>query len=609
MLARPPALPPGMPDPPSPLPALPDPEAVCGRLRGSALAAEIVYLASTVLAHRFPLLASAIDTGPHIDWRRDYLHDISTGLAWFRSVPYLDFARAGDHKVVWELNRHQHLVLLAQAFRLTGRREFLDEIERQIAGWTAANPWLRGINWTSALEVAFRALSWIWLYHLAGARLSPRTRGLLLEGLHRHGCYLERNLSIYFSPNTHLLGEAVALHALGALFPKFPYAARWTAAGGRIVREQMDAQVRDDGSHFEQSSYYHVYALDFFLLHRALAGPSPGFDDKLRRMAGYLHALMGPARTLPFLGDDDGGRLFHPYGDRARFGRATLATAGFPADAADLEPQALWWLGAEPAPSPAPPLRSRLFPQAGTAVLIDGDLHVVMKAGPFGPGSGGHSHADLLSLVIRLGDEQVLLDPGTYTYVADPALRDWFRGTAAHNTVRIDGRDQAQPAGPFRWSGPPEVEIREWISKPRHDYLDAACRYAGFTHRRRVLLVKPDLLFVLDRIEGPPGEHLLEQYWHPGQGSERRIALPAAPETVDGWRSLGFGHKEPLPALCVRRAARLPAHLAAAIDCSPEPRAPELAVAEENGAIILRARDIQARFEPAGLPRYEIVRG
>jgi uncharacterized heparinase superfamily protein len=119
---------------------------------------------------------------------------------------------------------------------------------------------MRGINWASALEVAFRAISWLWIYHIAGADLESGFRARFLSALCRHGAYLEANLSVYFSPNTHLLGEAVALHALGLLFPSFPRAGDWARQGSQIVAEQMEAQVREDGSHFEQSSYYHLYA-------------------------------------------------------------------------------------------------------------------------------------------------------------------------------------------------------------------------------------------------------------------------------------------------------------------------------------------------------------
>src|SRR5262249_15911303 len=198
-------------------------------------------IAESILLHRFPLLGVTIDTGPEIDWRRDYLHGISTSTAYFRRVPYLDFARVGDHKVVWELNRHQHLVLLAQAFLLNGRREYLDEAVRQAGSWMDANPFLCGINWTSALEVAFRSLSWMWLWKLAGSQMEEAFARRFPTELYRHGRFLDTNLSVYFSPNTHLLGEAVALHALGVLFDE----SKWRAVGGRLVEEAMERQVRE----------------------------------------------------------------------------------------------------------------------------------------------------------------------------------------------------------------------------------------------------------------------------------------------------------------------------------------------------------------------------
>jgi hypothetical protein len=531
-----------------------------------------VALAESILEHRFPLLGVSVDTGPDIHWRRDYLHNVSTPLRYFRFIPYLDFHRAGDHKIIWELNRHQHWVVLAQAWRATGRREFLDEIRSQFESWSRQNPPLRGINWASALEVAFRALSWTWVYHLAGEDLDPLLRRRFLTGLYRHGCYLEHSLSVYFSPNTHLLGEAVALHALGALFPGFPR--RWEERGARLVREQMDFQVRADGSHFEQSSYYQVYALDMFLFHRMLAPAPPEFDARLARMAAYLADLMGPQRTLPFLGDDDGGRFFHPYGSRDCFGRDTLAGAGV-----------------------TTPAGSKLYPDAGIAILAAGDVHVIVDAGPFGSGSAGHSHSDTLSLVVRAGDEEILIDPGTYTYVGDPQWRDWFRGSAAHNTVRIDGRDQGLPAGPFRWSAKPEVELLQWETRPDLDFLDAVCRYGGFSHRRRVVFVKPSLLLVVDEIEGPGGERLVEQYWHPGAETVRlspssiRIGTRAALTAVDrplelqqGWRSPALLLKVPAPVALVSQKATLPVLLGAIIDLAGAAIPNELRILRLPGA-------------------------
>jgi hypothetical protein len=495
-------------------------------------------LPDMLLDHRFPLLGVTIETGPEIDWRRDYLHGITSGTDYFRRVPYLNFGRVGDHKVIWELNRHQHLPLL------TGGREYLEEAFRQLDSWMRANPFLRGINWASALEVAFRALSWARFWQLAGAEMPADLRARFLTALYQHGRYIELNLSVYFSPNTHLLGEAVALHALGVWFPEWPRAAKWRETGGRIVQEAMWRQVRDDGSHFEQSLYYHVYALDFFLLHRSLAKSDAAYDTRLRRMAEFLHAVMGPGKTLPLIGDDDGGRLYHPYGDRTTFGRETLSNWGEE------------W-----------PHESRLFADSGFAVMTAGSTHIVIKAGGFGEGSGGHSHSDILSLVVRVGDREVLIDPGTYTYVADPVERYRFRASAAHNTIRIDGRDQAIPAGPFRWREKPEVKVLEWSTARDRDVLEATCSYAGFVHRRRIVLHKPGRLVIADTVEGPPGEHTVEQFWHLGSVAEaRRFRFSGEAEMMDGWRSRALASREKAPVLRVTVKGPLPVRLETVVD-------------------------------------------
>ncbi len=581
----------------SPAPrGLPSVETALDRVRFTPFAAEVERLADCVMRGEYALMGFIVNTGQEIVWRRDAVHGRETPAVYFRRVPYLDFSRAGDHKVIWELNRHQHLVLLAQAFRLTGRRKYLDEIARQWESWHPQNPWLRGINWASALEVAFRALSWLWVDHMAGDSLRDEDRRTMLDSLYRHGCYLEYNLSRYFSPNTHLLGEAAALHALGAAYPAWPGAAEWRRLGAAVVEQQIERQILDDGSHFEQSSYYHVYAVDFFLFHLLMAGtagePVSGrYRERLGRAVDFLAALLGPARAIPLLGDDDGGRLFHPYGARDRFGRATMATAGaalgragLPYEQADLYEQAAWWLSEPewqhlPLPAPAS-ARSQFFPDAGLAFLGCGGRQAILDAGPLGPGSGGHSHADTLSFLLRDGDEEILVDSGTYTYVADPEWRNRFRGTMAHNTVCIDGMDQAVPDGPFRWIEKPEVALLQWSPEGLEARVAAQCRYRGFSHRRHTAFVRPSLWVVLDEVEGPAGPHLLEQFWHVAEtpevlsascyriaASARLVIAPGAEARVEcGWRSTTLGEKREAHVVRASRRGPLPAVLIAVVD-------------------------------------------
>jgi hypothetical protein len=438
---------------------------------------------------------------------------------------------------------------------------------------------------------------------MSGDQMPAALRGRFLTALEQHGRFLECNLSVYFSPNTHLLGEAVALHALGVLFPGFPLSDRWVRMGGAVVEQQMERQVRPDGTHFEQSAYYHVYALDFFLLYRVLASPGAAYDARLAAMAEYLDALLGASGILPLIGDDDGGRLFHPCGARDRFGLATLATCGvllarpeWVRGRQHLPEQAAWWLGAEALAAGAgtPGVRtSRLFADGGTAVMAAGDAQVVVKTGGFGEGSGGHSHSDVLSITARLGEREILIDPGTFTYIADPEERNRFRGSAAHNTVRIGSRDQAVPAGPFRWNEKPEVSLQGWETSAERDQLTASCAYGGFMHRRQVLFLKPDAVVVLDRVDGPTGEHLVEQYWHlDSPGDAGRLSFSAPASLVDTWRSRALCSREPAKALCVSVRAELPVYLAAVLDLGGSPvRLPVEVRVTDSVLLVVRGGD------------------
>lgn len=569
---------------------LPDANWAARRVKGTPYAAEVEQLAAQILEHRFPILGFTIEAGREIDWRRDYIHGKTSGLDYFRFVRYLDFDAVGDHKIVWELNRHQHLVLLAQAAEISGDQKHLDEIVRQLDTWFLQNPYQRGINWASALEVAFRALSWVWIFHIAGKRFTQEFRKRLLTGIYQHGCFIENNLSVYFSPNTHLLGEAVALHAIGALFPQFPRSARWTAQARAIVHRQMEAQVRPDGSHFEQSSYYQIYAADMFLFHLLLDPDAPlAFKDRLGKMTDYIDALLGPERSMPSpFGDDDGGRFFHPYGDKSAYGRATLATAalllerdyGF--EESDVYQQGVWWLSSRLLRSVSRPRGLRgsdlQFADAGVSIAIRDNATVRFKWGSFGAGGAGHSHADVLSITARLDGDELLIDPGTCTYMASAATRDWFRSVAAHNTVRIDGLNQASPENPFRWAGKPQVlPIDPWT---------AAVTYSGMTHRRNINLSRAGLVIITDEIDGPPrdAEHFVEQFWHCGVevrmltpscfaiGRQARLHLqPGTQRDWEvggefGWRSPAYGVREAAPVVRASLRGTFPMKLVAILD-------------------------------------------
>ena len=136
----------------------------------------MMSLADRVLAGRYDVLGyydMEFTGGAHdIDWHLDPVHGQRAPAAFWADVPYLD-ASCGDHKVIWELNRHQHWLQLVRASWLTGDPRYQRAIVDRLDSWLAANPPLIGINWASMLEIGFRSLSWTWALH--GLLATPNT--------------------------------------------------------------------------------------------------------------------------------------------------------------------------------------------------------------------------------------------------------------------------------------------------------------------------------------------------------------------------------------------------------------------------------------------------
>jgi hypothetical protein len=569
------------------------------------VAAEIVTEANEICRHRFRLLGYRdLDYGEEIDWHLDAVHGVRSPLIpWFK-INFLDFAVVGDHKITWELSRHQHLVTLAKAWLLTGDETYAREIFSQWYSWQCANPYPLGANWASSLEVAFRSLSWIWLHRLlADCPVVPASfQNDLLHALALNGRHIERYLSTYFSPNTHLLGEAVALFFIGTLYPQLSSAQDWRKKGWEIIQKEAARQVRPDGVYFEQSLYYHVYALDFFLHARLLASrngmeiPSE-FDLVIKKMLAVIQAL-AQASPPDGLGDDDGGRVFDPRRNRAEHMTDPLATGAalFHDDSlrasATLTEEAIWLFGEEALAWSAqtddlpPTPKSQSFRDGGLYIVASSEpfaQQMVIDAGPQGNGSSGHGHADALSIKFAFGGRNWLVDPGTGSYM-NAGERNAFRGTRAHNTLAVDGLDQAEPRGPFAWSSLPNTQTDLWIAGTNFTLF--AGSHSGYErlldpvrHRRFVFHLHSGFWLIRDVAEGN-NSHLVETSWYFAPDLEVAIqgnafvAAPRAREESDfitllpaadpRWKSeLLSEHVSPaygakLTAPVVRCSARLP---------------------------------------------------
>lgn len=489
--------------------------------------------ADRILAGRYDLLGYRdVEVGSPPDWHRDPVHDRVAPPDFWEAVPYLDPA-CGDHKVTWELNRHQHFLVLGRAFALTGDRRYYDEFVAQLTDWIRRNPPLVGTNWASMLELAFRCLSWTWALHFFAGAASrhddePWTVDLLVA-LDRQLAHIVENLSRYFSPNTHFTGEALALYVTGRVLPELSSSKARAALGLQILLEEAGRQVLSDGGHAERSTHYHRYSTDFYLfafnVARASGDPNAAaLREPALRQAKFLRAIADDQGRIPLIGDDDGGQLFPICGRPPTDCADTLATASVllsePALAVGLPPEEAHWLcGDLPGPGSFTPDRtaasSIALGASGYCISRNarGD-HLVFDCGAHGYLNGGHAHADALSVVLTIAGRPLLVDPGTATYTMDPEVRDRFRSTAMHNTVVIGRRSQSQPSGPFHWSSRTNARCTHWESLPDRDVAAGQHDgYAPLVHAREITSVHGRGWTIVDRLEGD-GHVEAEAMWH-----------------------------------------------------------------------------------------------
>ena len=551
-------------------------------LRWPEAETRILGIAERICEGTFNLLGlRELKLGESIDWHLEPVSGKRTPLVHWSQLNYLNAEVAGDKKVTWELNRHQYLLILGRAYWLTGDERYAQVFVSHVTSWMDENPPKLGINWASSLEIAFRSISWLWaLQFFAGSSsLADDVVLRMVKFLYLNASHLETYLSTYFSPNTHLTGEALGLFYIGLLLPEFRDAARWRDHGLEILESQLSRHVQLDGVYFEQSSYYHRYTADFYvhllvLLRRNGLKPPQALEPKLELLLDHLMYITRPDGTTPFFGDDDGGRLVMLDECARNDFRAALSTGAVLFDRPDYKfvareaaEETLWLLGVEglrafdELKSDKPAKESVAFADGGYYVMRDGwspaANYLLFDCGPHGWANCGHAHADALSIDVAAGGKTVIVDPGTFTYTCHKELRDWFRGSTAHNTVTVDGQSSSLPLDTFSWKTKTACERLAWFEHERFTYVSG--RHNGYeqlakpgTHTRSILFLKNDYWVMRERVD-LTGRHQIDQWFHfdsgvsPDQLRIESFAENGAWRTEEGWVSHCYAERTPAP--------------------------------------------------------------
>lgn len=410
---------------------------------------QVVILSSAdlTLGHQFDYLGSGPVCMPSIRWHEDF----KSGSSWKKGVFYLKQRRStvkgADIKVPWELSRGHHLLWLGEAYLLTQDEKYAVEVVDEIEDWWDENPFMYSVNWTCTMDVAIRAVNW--MYAVGMVINSPAVSDAFVKNfylsLYQHAWFIFNNLerTIPYS-NNHLFSDLAGLVYLGMLFKETKKGKQWLNYAHYALYDEIRCQVLPSGVHFERSVSYHrlmteMVMSSLYVLKRVGVDIPADIEYRAGSMLSFISSYTKANHLSPVIEDNDDGR-FLP------FVRRDFRQHDYLLDSSSAENRIIA-VGVEPIPFAFCPA-TKLYRDAGHAVLRSQDAFLFVTNGEqSGYESdrqtvGTHTHNDKLSFELALGEEDIIIDPGAYVYTPDPIRSNEFRSTCKHNTVIVDGEEQ-----------------------------------------------------------------------------------------------------------------------------------------------------------------------
>ena len=412
----------------------------------------ILSCADQALRHEFNLLGSGVVKLDPIDWHCDF----KSGTCWQKKY-YLELGliKGADIKVPWELSRCQHLLWLSEAYLLTEDKRYAQEVIDEINWWIDDNPLMYTVNWTCAMDVAFRAVNWMFALNMISEYdgFDDDFANKVSRSLWQHGFFIINNLEkIIPDSNNHFTSDLVGLLYLGVLFSHTRKGRKWKGfAYKELVAETM-SQALASGVHYERSVSYHrmmteMLSYPVYMLKRIGESVPEEVVNRLKAMYAYIANYTKPNGYAPLVGDNDDGRfvLFlrrdfreHDYLNTPESVENRIISVG-------MRPMFCTSKTA-----------TRLYSDAGVAIAHEANNYLFVSNGGFSKRPSGeqvcigtHTHNDLLSFELALDGKDIVVDAGTYLYTSSKEDRDAFRSTAKHNTVVVDGEEQNGFEAPF----------------------------------------------------------------------------------------------------------------------------------------------------------------
>lgn len=439
----------------------------------------------------------------------------------------------GDIRTNWELNRHYQFAGMAKSFYVTGDFSILEELQELFYDWNNKNHFLCGVEWTSAMEIAIRVNSWIYTYcflNKAFEKYNLENNKILKDisrGIIVMADYIVKHRAKYSSANNHLIVEMYAVGMSGIFFDYKP----WEKLAFNILTEELPRQNYADGVNKEMSLHYQSFVMEAYGLlmlemkHNHIKIPQI-WEEYLLHMSEFMCDCCGEYGETVVFGDNDEGKILDLSGEHFDHYRYVLDLMGnvLPKRYSKMENihENLCWILSDDFQNSvlkkncyySPKVKCykeggyTLWRSKNNKVLIGID-HADLGFGSL----AAHGHADALSFQMFIEGTPVFVDPGTYNYHVPKKMRDDLRATVNHNTVCVDGANQAEMLGPFLWGKRYECKEAEVQENEREVYFEAAIQNNGNAHKRKMRISDTDIIKIeiCDDLELPNDTKKVEQ--------------------------------------------------------------------------------------------------
>lgn len=562
--------------------------------------------ADQITEHVFDLLGSGPTAlGPNINWHQDF----KTGMQWppqyHKDIEYNNLDKPSDVKVPWELSRFQHYITLGKAYWYTGDEKYAIEFIDQFNDWVKKNPVGMSVNWSCTMDVALRAINWIWAYRYfsSSPNFTHQQKIKFIYSLANHGAFIIRNLELSDVNGNHYLSDGAGLVYVGLLFGG-KEGEKWFQKGWEIVTTELPKQITADGVDFEQSVPYHRLCTELFL-YSLMLGEKNGVrltDESKKRIQCALEYILKytkPDGSIPLIGDADDGRI-HILADQPINDHRYLLSTGavifnrpdFKAGASHFWEESFWLTGFEGSEcfqqlATEQNNTSKDFPLGGFFIQRTESCHLIVDCGDVGlAGRGGHGHNDILSFELYANGRTWISDSGAYLYTASPYWRNQFRSSPYHNVLTVDGEELARLGSESNlWTIQNDALPLQklWMSNEQYDIFIGS--HKGYdrlaspvSHTRSIVFDKMNEVWLIrDEVEGI-GKREVQRYLNlepdvslymsennmillkDEQGRLLRIEKPAAEnvQVAEGWVSYTYGVKTPRQRLVFNSTVTLP---------------------------------------------------